>query len=1064
MSFTVYKSSAGSGKTFTLVKEYLAIVLNEPNRFRHVLAITFTNKAANEMKERVLKYLKGLAADDPEQVDVKFLLPQLIEKTGLNGHTIAQRAGQVLTLILHNYSDFAISTIDSFVHRIIRSFAHDLHLPVNFEVELDGPALLQQAVDVLISRVGTDEQLTRLLVEFTEGKADEEKNWHIDGELYQASTTLLSEEGRQYASRLELMDAASFFETFKKLDQQTRKFELRLSTFGQQAMELIQTHKLNAKDFYYSTRGIYAHFSRLAKGDFSKLEPNSYVVKTIENGNWASGKADASIRQTIDGIAGDLTAIFQQITIFLDQEQERYRTYHLLRQNLYPLAVLNQIEQVLQELQRAGNILHISEFNRRIAEVVLNEPVPFIYERLGEHYKHFLIDEFQDTSVMQWHNLLPLLENSLAEAHFNMIVGDGKQAIYRWRSGEVEQFAVLPHVYGKEKSPLSAARESILIRNYKEKHLESNYRSRCEVVDFNNRFFAYFSSLLEAPYANIYDQLKQEFNPQNSGGMVQIEFVEAREDESMDDCFLAATLKTIQQQCETAYQYKDIAVLTRSNSTGALVAAALLEAGIPVISAESLLLESAPVVSFLIQTVRVLSNHQDQLAQAGMLKYLTHHGLLGNLKFEQTLSVLSRKNLGDNGMDAQIKDFYALLRAYDFDFDPNYLVMLPLYELIESLIRMFGLNAQPDVYLQFFLDALIKYTNNNLPDIKGFLDWWEQKKAGLSVVVPEGTNAVRVLTVHKSKGLEFPLVICPFIKNIKSERFTNSNLWVDFKDDLLEDLPVAWLPARQEMEQTRFSEHYLTEKNKSQLDLVNLWYVAFTRPVERLCIISQMPPENGKAKGVPIMLQGFLQADNKWNTEQRIYQYGEGASLPKRKQSSDKMLGLKSFIASDWRSQIRMSYTAPDVWDVEDPDRNVRWGNLVHYALSHVNGPADLSVVVESMVVQGLLDEPETFLQQLQKVVNHPQLEAYYQSHLQHKNEAEILLPNGKTYRPDRVVLNEQQKQAVVIDYKTGQALVAHEEQIMKYGQLLQAMDYKDIRLLLVYIDDEVEVRVVTAG
>ncbi|MCK4638739.1 MAG: UvrD-helicase domain-containing protein, partial [Bacteroidales bacterium] len=414
MSFTVYKSSAGSGKTYTLVKEYLKIVLMHPTKFRNILAITFTNKAANEMKERIISNLIELSATEPDKnsITIKYLLPELISDLKIDTETITKRSSEALELILHNYSDFAIGTIDSFVHKIIRIFAHDLHLPLNFDVEMDEDTLISQAIDLLISRVGTDEKLTKVLMRFTEDKTENEQNWNIETDLQTFAKSLLKEDGQYQIEKLKKLTLDDFLKINKKILENIKKFEDSVKEKAGIAIQLIHKNNVSISSFYYGNQGIGKYFDNLFNGDFEKIKPNSRVIQTIEKNKWYSGKTDDYQKYAIDNIKSELKEIYFDIEENIINGYSKYMVLKLLRRNIYPLAVLNEIEKILNEIKTQNNIVHISEFNKRIADIVLNEPVPFIYERLGEKYKYFLIDEFQDTSVLQWHNLLPLIDNS----------------------------------------------------------------------------------------------------------------------------------------------------------------------------------------------------------------------------------------------------------------------------------------------------------------------------------------------------------------------------------------------------------------------------------------------------------------------------------------------------------------------------------------------------------------------------------------------------------------------------------------------------------------------------
>ena len=484
MSFTVYRSSAGSGKTFTLVKEYLKLILLEPGDFRHILAITFTNKAANEMKDRILKSLEELAKGNlsADRGVTGTLLPMLAAETGMAETEIKLSAGRALEMILHNYADFAIGTIDSFSHKLIRTFAHDFGLPVNFNVELDNDELLSTAVDLLLDRVGDDLELTGLLVNFLETRMDEDKGWNIDTILSGFAKILLDEEGQRNIPTIRHITIENFRKISAGLYATIGQFEKGIRELGQEATASIQRSAIPPNAFYRGDKGIGKYFHNLAAGRMDKLEPNAYVVTTIEEDKWFSAKATPEAKACIDAIKPILLDTFEKVRNACDSGMSGYMLRKLLAKTIYPLAVLNEIGQVLDNFKRQNNLVHISEFNARIAGIVLNEPVPFIYERLGEKYRHLFIDEFQDTSALQWMNYIPLVENALAGGYFNLVVGDGKQAIYRWRGGDVEQFTTLPEVPGSSGNPVLKQREESLQRHFNGVNLDRNYRSRAEIV------------------------------------------------------------------------------------------------------------------------------------------------------------------------------------------------------------------------------------------------------------------------------------------------------------------------------------------------------------------------------------------------------------------------------------------------------------------------------------------------------------------------------------------------------------------------------------------------------
>ena len=1027
MSFTVYKSSAGSGKTYTLVKEYLKIVLMHPAKFRNILAITFTNKAANEMKERVISNLIELSATEPDKnsITIKYLLPELISDLKIDTETIMKRSSEALELILHNYSDFAIGTIDSFVYKIIRIFAHDLHLPLNFDVEMDEDKLISQAIDLLISRVGTDEKLTKVLVRFTEDKTENEQNWNIETELQTFAKSLLKEDGQYQIEKLKKLILNDFLKINKKILENIKKFEDSVKEKASIAMQLIHKNDVSIFSFYYGNQGIGKYFNNLFNGDLEKIKPNSRVIQTIENNKWFSGKTDDYQQSAIENIKSELKEIYFDIEKIIINGYGKYMVLKLLRRNIYPLAVLNEIEKILNEIKTQNNIVHISEFNKRIADIVLNEPVPFIYERLGEKYKYFLIDEFQDTSVLQWQNLLPLIDNSLAEGNFNMLVGDGKQAIYRWRNGEVEQFAKLPEIYKKENNPFISEREQNLMQNYNSEELKKNYRSRAEIVDFNNKFFKVVASLIKPPYDSIYENLEQEFETDNTGGYVNIDFIDKKNaEDSFEEINFKKIKEIILELQQQNFNWGDIAILCRKNKEASNIARFLLNENIDVISSESLLLSSSHKLNFIIALIKFMLDPSDNIQKTHILNFLKQN---------------NKESFRDKFFISKLKN-------------------LQVFDLCEELIRLFGLNSQPDPYIQFFLDAVLKYTIENNSGISDFIDWWEEKKDKLSIIVPEGINAVNILTIHKAKGLEFPVVIYPFAN--ESSRMTKKELWVDLNEPEIPEMDAALLPAIKDMEDTFFANLYIEEKNKSFLDMINLLYVVMTRPTDRLYILTEKPSENPKEiNSLPHVFVYYLKKEGLWFENTIEYSFGNKQIFKRIIKPEDKSIfKLESFISEDWKKKILISTSAPEIWDVSDPDRNKEWGNLVHALLANIITYDDVENAVEDFFIKGIIDktEKDKLLEKIIQLVMDPQVKPFFEKNLNIKTETEILLPNGQTYRPDRLILSGNK--AIVIDYKTGKSEEKHKKQINHYARLIEEMGYNEVEKYLLYIDDEVEV------
>ena len=1060
MSFTVYKSSAGSGKTFVLVKEYLQIVLKSPDKYKHILAITFTNKAAAEMKERILLALKELSQSpiNLETKTYKFLLPELIKNTGFSEQEISERAGKALKLILHNYADFAVCTIDSFTYRIIRTFAHDLQLPMDFEIEMDSEELVEQTIDLLINNAGLDEKLTKILVDFTEQKTDLEKNWHIEQDLCDIAMLLMKEEGQMQIEKIRQMNLDDFISISKKISAIMDVFEEKLFEISGKADSLITEKNILSAAFAQGDKGISKYFQKIKNKNLKDILPNVYVRATIENNKWYSAKATSDEKNVIDSIKEKLTEYYNQIQELISSQYQQYKLFQLIRKNLYPVALLNEINHLLQQIKTENNIVHISEFNQRITDIVMNEPVPFIYERLGERFNHFLIDEFQDTSLLQWQNLLPLIENSLAENNFNMVVGDGKQAIYRWRNGEVEQFDKLPYLIQNQKNEIILEREKALINHYKEEKLHSNYRSKSEIVDFNNVFFREISSTLPIELQSIYQSLEQKFNTQNSGGFVQIDFSDKdlkKQEILQEHC--VKTESIIRELLEQNFQLKDIAILCRKNDIASNIARYLIEKNIDVVSTESLLLSHSPIIKFIYALLRFLNNPTDDIAKVEIINYLIKTNKIISGGMHEDIKGAIARNDKDSA-----KKFLGYLSKYGFSLSIDELSDIPVFDLCEKLIRTFSLNIPANPDIEFFLDAVLKFSRKNGINTGDFIDWWEEQKDKQSIIVPEEMNAVRIMTVHKAKGLEFPAVIFPMA--IDKVKRSKDSAWVSLQEKEFPELKSFLIPLQSTLQDTAFEPVQTEENNKSYLDLVNLLYVVMTRPSERMYVLSQSAEiKNETPKSLSELFIYFLKKKNSWEDAKNIYSFGiptPHQSKNAEEEINDERFEIKNLISSAWREKVSIRHESSVYETKGNTLLSNEWGTLVHAALSKIITYNDTETVLNSMFISGEINKEtqQILSEKIQSLLSNPDIRPYFEIGLQVICEQDILTHEGKIFRPDRIVLDKDK--TTVIDYKTGMKDKKYEEQISIYAQLLKEIQGNPVEKKIIYIDENIIVNI----
>jgi ATP-dependent exoDNAse (exonuclease V) beta subunit len=681
----------------------------------------------------------------------------------------------------------------------------------------------------------------------------------------------------------------------------------------------------------------------------------------------------------------------------------------------------------------------------------MNEPVPFIYERLGEKYHHLMIDEFQDTSVLQWQNLLPLFENSLAYGYFNMVVGDGKQAIYRWRNGDVGQLTSLPSIAGSKRNPVLAARENILRDQFDVRELDSNFRSKAEIVDFNNHFFAHLRSLMSESNQLVYKHLEQKYDSENTGGFISIEFLE-KEAETMSykGNTFPRILEIIKELTSDQFQRKDIAILCRRNRDSSEIARFLAENDIDVISSESLLLSQSPEVNFMVAFLRLFDDPFNIIVKAEVITFLHAKRKLPESNLDELLgSITSRSSKRDN--------LFATLKRYGFNLSPGELGMMLLVDFFEEIIRVFSLNIPANPYIQFFLDYVLKFSRKNTASRTGFLEWWDDHKDSLSVIVPRGMDAVNIMTVHKAKGLQFPVVILPHYPEKKM--LTKPYLWVELSGEKFNGLSSCMLATGKEMGKTAFAEQYEEEEEKSLLDIINILYVGMTRPEERLYIISPVPPvKSANLRSVPEFFKHFLMSENRWSDQFMKYEWGtRSIHQSKTIKETPETITLAKFISSDWREKVFLRLSAPESWDVMDPQRSRKWGNLVHTALSKINTRDDCGRVLEEMNLSGLIEESqkEQLSEKIHALLTDPEVSRFFQQGLSVKTETEILVRDGSVYRPDRVILEGEK--AIILDYKTGKPKEHYKKQLQTYGKLIREMGFKKIQSFLLYIDPEVK-------
>ncbi|GAB2537723.1 UvrD-helicase domain-containing protein [Rufibacter soli] len=1105
-SFKIYSSSAGSGKTYQLTKEYLKLALqtDDVSYYKNILAITFTNDAAQEMKTRILGALRSF--NDPNQPEKeKAKSDQLLlnileeiqaeyEQPHLTEATLRGRAARVFDHLLFHYSEFAVSTIDSFVNKVVSAFTTELKLPHNFEVDMDAQTLLSTAVSLLLNKVNTQEDnrlLAETLQQYALEKAEEGKSWNnLPEELAEFARHLLNEQTYEHLLDIGTLTLQDFKKIRSDLFTQKQGIEKQIQGLAKEAFDLIQTHNIQPEEMYYGDRGIYSYF-RKWNAAFDITTSNSNATKTVNEDKWTSGKASTGAKVSLDQIKDKLADLYRGIEELKERETQNHILISSMLPHLYKLSVLSELERCIQEIKLDKNLVHISEFNKRITEIVLQEPIPFIYERLGERYQHILIDEFQDTSVLQWNNLLPLVENALSGGGFNMVVGDAKQAIYGWRGGEMEQILHLHrrqthHLYENSRFEENVApRYDTLKWTISPDRLGTNYRSAPEIITFNNELFWFVSQsnpqfpLLQA----IYDEgFKQELPPGKKAGQAHLQVLFTKnevppvqmdleaclptediyEGYSAEDLltYQESTLQLVLQMVKQAeadgYAPRDIAILSRTNRNSKLVANFLKQKKYDIISQDSLSLQFAEVINLIISFFRLLNQPGNGLARSQAL-YLVY-----KVVHQELPDNITTNKIAWLATNPSIDPFFQFLQEQGFDIAYRDAGNLSIYELTEKLIRVFDLLGKNNEceYLFRFLDLVLEYTLKNSNNLNNFLEYWDLHKEHLSINTPKDRNAITITSIHKAKGLDYPVVIVPFC-DWSLEPQTSSLLWGTLPASVAGDskLRTAVVTLNKKLEQTALQDQYAQKLEKTFIENLNMLYVALTRPVDRLYLIAKAQDftKGGNQKNVSYWLHKFLQSKDLWQDGQSCYQLSRGAQQAVHHVAiSEDVYVLDKFTSADWAQNLKLKQHANNVFDFETQQEHRRWNRKLHVALALITYADEAPKALRQLVRQGIISQRElpTLTQMVDHVLHHPQMQRYFSRTMTVENEREVLDVRTNRYKPDRIVFGET-GDVTLIDYKLPPSKQEYIDNLNSYAALFRELVFSKITCVVYYFEED---------
>ncbi len=1103
--FEIYRSGAGSGKTFTLVKAFLKLALESkhPSYFKTILAITFTNDATKEMKYRIIKDLSQLAQlDNLPPSELKHsdntMLKILSRDLNIKPKILVQQAKKVHKTLLHNYSNFNIQTIDAFNSQIIRAFHKDLGLSYDYQLVIDREEIIEQTITLLLEEAQKKENalLKRFLITFAKDKLEQGKSWHLGTDLRKFTENLFAETKNPFIKILKDKPLSQFWQLNLDLTKFLTAFEGYIKKTAQKALEKIHRHGLDFQDFYYKKRGIYGYFTNHAGFNIyatplKKIQPNSYVFKTIEDAKWAGGKIE---NPNIDTVKNDLIHIFHLLESYKKDHKATFFLAKTLKKNIYLMGLVSRIGCDLELIKEKNNWLSISDFNPILERIISTSPAAYIYERIGEKYRHILIDEFQDTSLMQWHNLLPLLLNGLSQGHYSMVVGDCKQAIYRWRGGAAETLALLPEISSlSSENPIYSELQSLKQTTHIN-YLNTNYRSQQKIIDFNNDFFDYIYKASSKTYPNLkqyYEQVTQDYKKESqkmNWSKVELTFLPFSTKENYQETTILKMIMLIKDLINQGFHKKDIAILARTNSQITLIAEALTEHKIPIISDESLLIAKSSSIQLITHFLELLYR-QTSHAQFHFLIQLVQHTQFypfSNIKplngndWQEVKQILSENNL--------LTFFSWLNKRYNFQFSEQNFNTLSLYDIATEAIRQFSLDKidNQQVYIEKFLEVILFFSTTKSNLLHDFLEFWEKNKSKISINALEAIDAVQVMSIHKSKGLEFEIVLLPFV-DWTLEAHKDTTLW-----QILEKNPfnkekdqVAILPFHADLQETAFKIPYLEEKEKIFIDTLNILYVALTRAKKQLYSISQHPKSFNlfpEIKRINQLFINWIENTNleyqknqeplkvDFNSEQDFdqirYIFQEDQRKPLK--SSMPLINFKDTealkITHKLKQVLRKSLKVrhKDLEDYEDyslVDRiedPLKRGIMIHQALQQINYNDEINSTLDLLKFKGLIldNEKNDLAQRIENILNCPEIATYYKRDEGFKilNEKEMYFKTAaSTFRADRIVLAKDK--TIIIDYKTGQIDSKHQKQMAHYEKILTTMGFSHVSTFLVYID-----------
>ncbi|MGV4415387.1 UvrD-helicase domain-containing protein [Chryseobacterium sp. T1] len=1052
-SYLAINASAGSGKTYSLVQRLLMICLrypNQPDAIRNILALTFTNKAANEMKERILDWLTDFASDDyRNNNDLKSIQEAFKnEKLNVTIDDLHLRAKDVLDYILHHYSTLNISTIDKFNSRLVRSFSYELGLAQNFNLEIQAEPFLIEAVDQMLDDIGQNEEVSEAFLDYINYGLDNNERVNLSNTLYQSAKTYVSDVHYGALKANENFESNAYNLKKNELRDLIKSNKSQSLKIANDTLNQLKDLGLTVEDFAGGKqRSIFKFFNEVAS--YYKNERDKFpfpaneesALTNFAKGNSAAGKSkDSLIFSVLDQL---LEKRMQLIALYIETKKK-----DKVLKSLLPLKVNSDIQKKLKEIEDENDLVLLSKFNVLINENLKSEPSSFIYEKVGTQYQHFFFDEFQDTSTLQWENFLPLRDHNISSEYTSFtIVGDPKQSIYRFRGGDSQ--LMLDIINHKELTPQYA---DVL-------NLEYNWRSAKNIVDFNNALYQYMSQGLEPEHQLIFGENAAQKSQSTSLGRVRVNVLE----NSTRDLFYENTATKMQQDIQSCldngFQFSDITILCRGNfdilSYSQLLSHIKVnnkgeDVYIKTISDNGLTLGLSYTIKALIA---YLSWDLTPKNLQHLIKFLYYLKTLGKITINDfTAEILPIIELKEPAkIEKYIKEKFGLI------LNPEDRPNLNLYNYIEYYIQEFSVEGKETDFLLSFLEMLFNFTQNAGATQKDFLKYWEEEASKQSIKASDNIDAIQIMTIHKAKGLEFPIVMIPMQNEQKDSKFSD---WYDLQSD--DELKAVHISGFDKDLETYDKDTFdFNEKNRyrNKVDRYCVQYVATTRPVEQLFLY--LENENKTANHLEI-----LDYINTIPQQVNVIEDDFSKSFDLYPVDSQQLLKQKKKEKTPHNSQdiesIKNGKQVSDSIRIATPSKNyqnrvehVRIGIFTHEILSKINTKHDIHKVLEAYLLEGIItsEEQNEIETKLNIIINNEKYKDYFAENSITISEREIMISENnesKILRPDRMI--DTKDGFIIIDFKTGKEKEDHQDQLENYKKALEKIGKKVLKTEVIYI------------